>query len=99
MIFRRVIETLQLEPLEIFNGVERSHLNFRIEILFDGTKYTALLWRIELYDVKPTFEHEFLSSEMVMVLDETTISDINEIKTDTKSSIENLVVNRLAELF
>lgn len=77
-------------------------LTFRLDVYEKDGKFTALLWRLDLYDIKPTFDYgdkEFMASEEIFVKDILTLPSLDELTFDTIEQVIDFVQNGLMAKF
>ncbi|WP_227430805.1 hypothetical protein [Psychrobacter sp. I-STPA6b] len=98
MNYRKIISSIVFDEIDL----EHESIVFKLDILKSHQgQYSALLWRLDSYTIKPTFHvaDDFVADEQLFVLDILTIPCLEEQVFDNENEVIKFVSNKLKQVF
>ena len=98
MNYRKIISSIVFDEIDL----EHESIVFKLDILKSHQeKYSALLWRLDSYSIKPSFDvaDDFVADEQFFVLDILTIPCLEEQVFDNENEVIDFVSTQLKQIF
>ena len=98
MNYRKIISSIVFDEIDL----EHESIIFKLDILKSHQgEYSALLWRLDSYTIKPSFyvDDDFVADEQLFVLDILTIPCLEEQVFGNENKVIDFVSKKLKHIF